>query len=90
MYREYKNKGVAFVGIFVEDTVAGAERFVKAHPVSFPYGYDWQLALAGPLGFNGMPYTVVFSREGEMVRRVHGPVSKTDLVTTIEGLLARR
>jgi hypothetical protein len=30
----------------------------------FPTGYDWPLALAKPLGFRAMPYTVVISQQG--------------------------
>lgn len=79
---------MAFVGVFVEDTEAKAREFLKAHPVSFPHGTDWQLTLARPLGFRGMPYTVVISPRDEVARRFFGPVEEADLVATIRGLLA--
>lgn len=81
---------MAFVGIFVEDTEANAREFVRTHRVSFPNGYDWKLTLARPLGYSRMPYTVVISQQGEVVRRFIGPVSKADLVTTLDGLLTQR
>ncbi|MCI0369958.1 MAG: TlpA family protein disulfide reductase [candidate division NC10 bacterium] len=87
MYQRYKGKGVAFVGIFVGDTEANARAFVRTHRVSFPNGYDWKLAVAKPLGYRAMPYTVVISRQGEVAHRFHGPVSKADLITAIERLL---
>ncbi len=78
------------MNIFVEDTEAKAREFLKTHPVSFPSGYDWQLALAKPLGFRGMPYVVVISPNGEVARRFIGPVTQSDLATEIEKLLATR
>lgn len=78
---------MVFVGVFVEDTEAKAREFLKAHPVSFPHGADWQLTIARPLGFRGMPYTVVISPRDEVARRFFGPVKEADLVATIRGLL---
>ena len=80
---------MAFVGIFVEDTEARAREFAKAYKVSFPHGYDWELKFAKPFGFRGMPYTVVLNQKGEEGRRFTGPVSRADLVGTIEGLLKK-
>ena len=78
------------MGIFVEDTETNAREFLRTHPVSFLNGYDWKFVLARPLGFRGMPYTVVISQQGEVARRFFGPVTETDLVTTIDGLLPQR
>lgn len=78
---------MAFVGIFVEDTKEKAREFVEAHNVGFHQGYDWALAIAKPMGFRGMPYTVVFGQKGLEARRFTGPVSRADLVSTIETLL---
>ena len=90
MYQQYKARGVAVVGIFVQDTEARAREFIKTHGVSFPNGYDWQLTLARPLRFRAMPYTVVISPKGEVAKRFTGPVSRADLIATIEGLLTPR
>lgn len=78
------------MGIFVEDTEANARGFVRTHQVSFPNGYDWKLVLAKSLGYSRMPYTVVVSQQGEVVRRFIGPVTETDLVTALDGLLLER
>ena len=74
----------------MKDTDPKAREFLRTHPVSFPSGYDWQLALATPLGFRGMPYTVLISRQGEVAQRFFGPVSENDLVAGIERLLGGR
>jgi hypothetical protein len=80
---------VAFVGVFVEDSEPNARAFLNTYPVRFPSGYDWPLAWAKPLGFRAMPYTVAISRQGQIARRMVGPVSETDLVAIIEELLAQ-
>ncbi len=81
---------MSFVGIFVEDTDTKAREFLRIHPLSFPTGHDWQLELAKPLGFRGMPYTVLISRQGEVAQRFFGPVSEDDFVIAIEALSTRR
>lgn len=81
---------MAFVGVFVEDSETNARAFLNTYPMSFPSGYDWPLAWAKPLGFRAMPYTVVISRQGQIARRMVGPVPEADLVATIEELLAQR
>jgi hypothetical protein len=77
------------VGVFVEDTEAQAREFMNTHPTTFPNGYDWALELARPLGFRGMPYTVIISPQGAVARRLTGPVSEADLLSAIEDLLRR-
>ena len=58
-----------FVGVFVEDTEAKAREFMKAYATTFPNGYDWALEEARPLGFRGMPYTVIISAQGEVAQK---------------------
>ncbi len=81
---------MVFVGVFVQDTEAGAREFLRAYPMSFPTGQDRSLGLATALGFRAMPYTVVISTRGEIARRFVGPVTGTDLVATIEPLRSPR
>ena len=76
-----------FVGVFVEDREDRAREFIKSQKITFPTGYDWELKLAKPLGFRGMPYTVVLDRRGGIARNFAGPISKADLTAAIEILL---
>jgi hypothetical protein len=74
----------------VEDTEAKAREFVRTYPMTFAIGFDWSLKVATPLGFRGMPYTVVISPGGAVARRFVGPVSEADLVAAIEALRPAR
>ena len=62
VYQRYKKRDVAFVGIFVEDTDAAARAFLNTHPMSFPSGCDWPLALAKPLGFRHIDNALEYDR----------------------------
>lgn len=88
--RRYEDKGVRFLGVFVLDTEGRARDFLRTHRVSFPTGYDWRLDVAAPLGFRGMPYTVLISRRGQVARRFFGPIGEKELVAAIETLLTDR
>ena len=76
-----------FIGVFVEDREYRSREFIKSQKLTFPTGYDWELKLAKPLGFRGMPYTVVVDRRGGIARNFTGPISRADLTATIDSLL---
>jgi hypothetical protein len=76
-----------FVAVFVKDTDAQAREFLRTHPVSFPAGYDWELAVAKPLGYWGMPYTVIIAPNGEIVRQYYGVVTEDHLIGEVDTLL---
>ena len=87
-YRKYKPLGVEFVGIQVQDAEADARKFLKAHDATYPAGLDPALKIANRFGFKGTPYTVVISRKGEMMARIHGSADEVRLARAIDPLLA--
>jgi cytochrome c biogenesis protein CcmG/thiol:disulfide interchange protein DsbE len=72
LYARYKPLGVEVVGVQVQDTAADARRFLQAHGATYPAGLDPRLTIANRFGFGGTPYTVVISRVGRLVARIHG------------------
>lgn len=86
-YQKYKPRGVEFVGIQVQDTAADALKFLKAHRATYPAGLDPSLTVANRFGFKGTPYTVVISRRGEMVARIHGSADEARLAKVLDPLL---
>jgi peroxiredoxin len=86
-YLRYRERGVEFVGIQVQDAAADARRFLRAHGATYPAGLDPRLAVANRFGFKGTPYTVVISRRGEMVARIHGSADEARLSRILEALL---
>jgi thiol-disulfide isomerase/thioredoxin len=68
----YRDRGVEFLAVHVQDTVADVRRFVRAQKVTYPVALDPKLSIANRFGFKGTPYTVVIDAKGEMVARIHG------------------
>ncbi len=59
---------VAFVGINSDDSVEGAETFLRGHPIPYPSFLDPDLELAGAFDVRQeFPATVFLDREGEIV-----------------------
>jgi hypothetical protein len=79
-----------FVNVFVQDAEAKAREFLKQYPTTFPSGYDWPLAIATPLGFRGMPYTVLIGPDRKVLHKFHGEVTEAALVERIDRALTRR
>ena len=89
-YRTYKPLGVEFIGIQVQDTQADVRKFLKAHDATYPAGLDPALKIANRFGFKGTPYTVVISRKGEMMARIHGSADEARLAKAIDPLLPKK
>ena len=87
VYRELKDKGVQFVGIFVKDKESDVQKFVKTHGPTFPVGLDDGMKIANAYKFVGTPFTVVISKKGEITDRRTGPQSEKALREKIEKLL---
>ena len=68
----YRDRGVEFVALHVQDTAPDARRFIRANRVTYPVALDPRLTIGNRFGFKGTPYTVVIDRNGEMVARIHG------------------
>jgi thiol-disulfide isomerase/thioredoxin len=68
--RQYRNKGVALVGVNVEPDSAAATSWLKATPVSFPILFDVDSKVSKLYQVEGMPNTVILDRKGN-VRFIH-------------------
>jgi peroxiredoxin len=68
----YRDRGVEFLALHVQDTIADTRRFARAQRATYPIALDPKLTIASRFGFKGTPYTVVIDAKGEMVARIHG------------------
>ena len=76
---------VAIVGVDVKDNREAATKFLAARNVNYPSAYDPDEALSDPYGLVGLPVTVLVGRDGRVIERVTGEVTRSRL----DGLLAR-
>ncbi len=88
LYERYKALDVEVVSVQVQDSAADARRFLRAHGATYPAGLDPRLTIANRFGFQGTPYTVVISRGGRLVARIHGESVVRRLPRILEPLVA--
>jgi len=87
LYEKYRPLGVEVVGVQVQDTAPAARRFLQAHRATYPAGLDPRLTVANRFGMKGTPYTVVISREGELVAQIPGASALTRLPGILDPLV---
>lgn len=68
----YADRGVEFLALHVQDTVADTRRFVRAQKANYPVALDPKLTIGNRYGVTGTPYTVVIDRKGEITARITG------------------
>jgi peroxiredoxin len=89
VYREWKGKGVEFVGIGLLDDREKGRAFVKRHALTFPNGWDGDGRIARAYGFAYQPYWAAVTRNGALVFARPGPSREDELISTVKSLLAR-
>ena len=77
-YRAEKGK-VALVGLDENDVTGNATSFTRADGVSYPVGWDPQFSVASAYGVNALPQTFFLNARHQIVDRVFGAVTLTDL-----------
>lgn len=84
LWREYRS-AVRFLGIDIEDSRAEARAFVRRYGLGYPHLFDAKAALAGKLGFFGLPTTYLVDGRGRVAAKL---VGKQDEVTLRAALAA--
>ena len=101
-YREYRDEGIRFVGVNMEDTEEAARDFVDEFGVTYPIITDYDKTLARELGVTiGLPQTFFVTAEGLISSQESGEavgggngrtvslgaIERSELITEIEALL---
>ncbi|MGW0882099.1 TlpA family protein disulfide reductase [Streptomyces sp. NPDC002671] len=94
--RDYKDKGVQFVGINTRDTsTTPAVAFEKEHGITYPSLYDptGRLMLRfkkGTLNPQLVPSTIVIDRNGKLAARALEPLDDTALLKMLKPVVAEK
>ena len=83
----YADRGVEFLALHVQDTVADTRRFVREQHVTYPVALDPKLTIGNRYGVRGTPYTVVIDRKGEIVNRIPGKSAPSRLPRILDQAL---
>ncbi len=90
LQKEYGERGLQFVGIAI-DTKETVESFAKMIGVNYPIliGDSNDMLLSKKLGnrFEGLPFTAIFDRQGQLVHIQIGQISKRRIIEKITPLL---
>jgi cytochrome c biogenesis protein CcmG, thiol:disulfide interchange protein DsbE len=77
-YRAEKGK-VALVGLDENDVIGNATSFTRADGVGYPVGWDPQFSVASAYGVNALPQTFFLNARHQVVDRIFGAVTLTEL-----------
>jgi len=88
VWGEYRDRGVRFIGIAVQDTRKDAEDFIARHSLSFPMALDADGRIMKAYKIYGIPKTVVIDSTGALVAEHTGPVDAGLLSAMIDEALS--
>lgn len=86
-WRAYRDRGVVFVGVNIQDSDPAARAFLREFGVTFPNGPDAGGRLAIDYGVYGIPELFVVGRDGRIRYKHVGAVGEATLVRTVEAAL---
>jgi cytochrome c biogenesis protein CcmG/thiol:disulfide interchange protein DsbE len=86
-WRAYKNRGLIFLGVNIQDRKEDALNYIREFDVTYPNGPDPTGEISIDYGVSGLPVTFFVSRKGEVVRRWVGAIEKSVLISSIEEIM---
>ncbi len=87
IYKKYKDEGVNFVGIAIDDTLEGARGFIERYKITYPNAFDTDNRLAAQYEIFAVPTTYVLDREGWNTFTHRGAITKRQLEKAIKRVL---
>jgi cytochrome c biogenesis protein CcmG/thiol:disulfide interchange protein DsbE len=87
-WRAWRDRGVAVVGIDIQDTVEAAQRFIRDFSLTFPNARDITGKVSIDYGVYGVPETFFIDRQGRIRAKHVGAVTDEVFRAKIERLLA--
>lgn len=91
VYRDYKAKGVDFVGVDTKDARSKAQYFVKDNDISYTSVFDEQGQTAVELGkipALSLPFTVLIDKQGRVAGVYLKPMAPKDIEPLLDQLIA--
>lgn len=84
VWRDFKGKGVQFLGIDVRDEIAGARAFRDEFGVTYPSLFDPSSEIAAKFKIQVLPSTLLIDPNGKIAFRLSGRVDEPLLTRLIE------
>ena len=87
-WRAWRDRGVAVVGVDIQDTVEAAQRFIRDFSLTFPNARDTTGKVSIDYGVYGVPETFFIDRQGRIRAKHVGAVTEEVFRSTVQRLLA--
>lgn len=72
-WKDYRDKGVIFIGIDVMDDKSMAEKFIEAFDITYTILHDPSGEVSNSYGVIALPATFFIDKEGKIVKKNYGP-----------------
>ncbi len=89
-WRDYKDKGVQFVGIDYLDQAPLNQQYLDRYEITYPNAPDIQGRVYQAYGVQGLPETFVIDQNGAVRKVFIGAATRDDLAFEIDKLLAEK
>jgi cytochrome c biogenesis protein CcmG/thiol:disulfide interchange protein DsbE len=89
VWRQYRDKGVVFLGIDYVDTEPAALDYLKEFGVTYPNGPDLGTKISPRYHIQGVPESFLVDRQGNIVLFKIAPMSEAELVAGLDQALAK-
>ncbi len=89
VWKQYRSKGVVFVGIGYVDTEPAALQYLKDFSVTYPNGPDLGVKIAPKYHIQGVPESFLVDRQGNIVWFKIAPISEAELIAQLNKALAK-
>ncbi len=89
VWRQYRDKGVVFLGIDYVDTEPAALKYLQEFDVTYANGPDLGTRISPKYHIQGVPESFLVDRQGNIVLFKIAPMNETELVTELDKALAK-
>ncbi|MAG35824.1 MAG: hypothetical protein CL878_06230 [Dehalococcoidia bacterium] len=87
VWQSYRETDLLFVGVGVQDREAAARAFLDEFAITYPNGRDGDGRVSIDYGLMGVPEKFLINRQGEIVRKLIGPVPAAVLADLLDELV---
>lgn len=87
LWREYRDRGVVFIGVGYLDDETPARKFIAEFNITYPNGPDLGTRISPLYRIKGIPETFFVDPAGQLRGVFVGPISEAELRRRIEALL---
>jgi cytochrome c biogenesis protein CcmG, thiol:disulfide interchange protein DsbE len=87
VYNTYKDKGVSFIGVSLDEDYNALVNFVSDYKINYAIVHDSSSEVSNYWGIEAIPTTYFLDEKGKVLDSVVGQMPKENLILTIENLL---